>query len=151
MNIEAVHEGVRLAYLPGRLEIAHEKPLVVLDGAHNAMAAQALAEEVRRLPKRRLLLVVGMLEGHEPDEFLHALAPLADAVYATQPTWQKGQPVERIAAAARRYCPEVHSITPPLEAARAAVAAAAPEDLVLVTGSFYTVGDTSPAHLFPGS
>jgi dihydrofolate synthase/folylpolyglutamate synthase len=147
---DAVREGLARAYLPGRLEIVHRRPLVLMDGAHNAMAARALAGEIARFSYHRLLLVVGMIAGHGPEEVLAALAPPASKVYATQPTWTKGLPASAIAEAARPYCPDVQTLTPPLEAARAALADAGPDDLVLITGSFYVVGDVRPEELLKG-
>lgn len=148
IDLEAVHEGLATAYLPARLELIHRAPTVVVDGAHNAMAASALAQEIRRFEYRRLLLVIGMISGHDPAGMLDILAPLAHRVFATRPTWIRGLPEAEVADAARRHCPLVETITPPLEAARAALATAQPEDMVLITGSFYTVGDVPPAELF---
>src|SRR5687767_5310779 len=80
---DALREGLRRAYLPGRLEIVGRRPLVILDGAHNGLAARVLAEEIKKLPFRRMLLVIGMIGGHSPEDVLGELAPLADSVYAT--------------------------------------------------------------------
>lgn len=148
IDLEAVREGLATAYLPARLEVIHSAPTVVVDGAHNTMAASALAQEIRRFEYRRLLLVIGMISGHDSAGMLEILAPLAYKVFATRPTWIRGLPESEVADAAQRYCPRVQTITPPLEAARAALAAAQPEDMVLITGSFYTVGDIPPAELF---
>ncbi len=143
----ALREGLLKAYVPGRLEIVHERPLVVMDGAHNTLAARALVDEVRRMSYQRLLLVIGMAAGHEPERVVSELAPLSDRVYATQPTWDRGLPAERIARIARQYCNEVRIITPPLAAAKEALQESRPEDLVLITGSFYVVGDIPPGRL----
>jgi|GEM_PF-207804 len=147
---QAVREALATTALPGRLSIYQIPgvPLVVMDGAHNAMAAESLAGPVAALRAqhriRRLLLVVGMVGGHDPEGVLAALAPGADRVYACQPDWKRAQPAEEIAAAARRFCPHVEVIPACREAARAAIAAAGPDDMILITGSFYTVGEVPP-------
>ena len=149
----AVRQALATTALPGRLSVTRlpEGPLVVMDGAHNALAAESLAGPVAALRAqhhiRRLLLVVGMVGGHEPEGVLAALAPGADRVYACQPDWKRAQPAEEIAAAARRFCPDVEIIPACNEAARAAIAAAGLEDMVLITGSFYTVGEVPPESL----
>jgi dihydrofolate synthase/folylpolyglutamate synthase len=148
IDSEAVRAGLEMAYLPARLEVIHQSPLVIVDGAHNAMAASALAQEIPRFKYRQMLLVIGMTAGHDPANTLDLLAPLAHKVFATQPTWKRGLPASEVAEIARRHCPLVETITPPLEAARAALTNAHPQDLVLITGSFYTVGDIPPAELF---
>lgn len=144
---EAVVQGIADAWLPGRLQQAHTDPLVLLDGAHNQMAARSLRHALGQCRYGNLHLVVGMIVGHDADEILSELAPPAHTVYATQPTWDRRQPAEHIAEVARRYCPRVVVVPSPLEATRAAMAAALTGDLVLVTGSFYTLGDVRPDQL----
>ncbi|HZT43944.1 MAG TPA: Mur ligase family protein [Chthonomonadaceae bacterium] len=153
---KAVREALATTALPGRLSVYRipKGPLVVMDGAHNALAAESLAGPVAALQAqhhiRRLLLVVGMVGGHEPEGVLAALAPGADRIYACQPDWKRAQPAEEIAAAARRFCPNVEVIPSCKKAAWAALAAAGPEDMVLITGSFYTVGEV-PLEMLSGS
>jgi dihydrofolate synthase/folylpolyglutamate synthase len=142
---DAVREGIARTFLPGRMQIVRRGPTLLLDGAHNAIAAQALRDELVKMERERLLLVIGMVAGHEPRGVVDVLAPLAARVYATQPTWSKGLPAEEIARAAQPSCPDVRIFTPPHEAARQALAEAGPNDLVVVTGSFYVVGDVNPA------
>lgn len=146
---DAVRDGLLKAWLPGRMQKIHSYPDVILDGAHNALAAGILSNEIKNLKFNRLLLVAGMVSGHDPSGVLEPIASMAYKVFATQPLWMRGLSVDTIAETAMRYCPRVECITPPLEAARKAVAEAEADDLVLVTGSFYTVGDVRPWDLFP--
>ena len=137
----AVREGLADVTLPGRFQIVGRRPTVVIDAAHNALSARTTAHEVRRIAHRRLLLVIGMVCGHPPDDVLSVLGPLASRVYATQPITARRAPADEIADAARRYCKDVRIHVPPVQAARAALRDAEPDDLVLITGSFCTVGD----------
>ena len=145
---QAVMEGLLNTTLPGRFEQAQmpNGPLVVLDGAHNEMAAQALAGPVRALCAAkhisRVFLVIGMLTGHAPEGVFAALAPLAERIYVCQPQWKRAQSVEELANVARQFSNHVVVIPDVAEAARTAIEAAQPNDLVLITGSFYTVGET---------
>ena len=139
---EAVRRGLAEAYLPGRLEVLRRKPALVIDGAHNPDAASNLAEAVRSsFTYRRLILVVGMLSTHSSEDFLSRIVPLADSVFATAPDWPLARPAEEVAAQARRLCPNVTALTPVKAAVDAALAEAGEEDLVLVTGSFYVIGE----------
>ena len=98
--------------LPGRFEIVQvpDGPLVVLDGAHNDMAARSLVGPVRALCAKRgiqrVLLVIGMLTGHAPEGVLEALAPLADS-YHRLPAAMETRPVRRPA------CRDRTSLFPP--------------------------------------
>lgn len=153
LRLEAARQALTATQLPGRLEVVSlpEGPLVVIDGAHNALAAEALrgpvAELQRRYGRERTLLVIGMLSGHAPEGVVAALAPEAHALYACAPNWKRALPAEEIALLGRRFLPNVQ-IGPSVEAAvRKALRDAGPKDLVLITGSFYTIGEAPPAAL----
>ena len=149
---ESVREGLANTVLPGRFETVQVPggPLVVLDGAHNDMAARSLVGPVNALRTQRgiqrVFLVVGMLTGHAPEGVMEALAPLADRIFVCQPQWKRALAAESLADVARQFSSNVEIICSVPNAVRAALAAAMPRDLVLITGSFYTVGEAPVAH-----
>lgn len=144
-----IRAGLDQAALPGRLQRLREQPLLLLDGAHSPDRAKALAAALQEAylpgpPGRRVLLVIGCSHGHEPAEVVRRLAPLAAAVYATRSTYPAAVPAAEVAAAARECglaADQVVEVEPVTAAVSAALAAAAPEDLVLVTGSLFAVGE----------
>jgi dihydrofolate synthase/folylpolyglutamate synthase len=144
INPDAVKEGLRKAWLPGRMQTVHTRPLTILDGAHNQMAASVLAEEIHKIPYQKLFLVTGMVSGHAPDTVLSELAPLAYKIFATQPGWIRSIPAEEMQQTALKYCDRVSVVVPPLEAVLEAIQEAEADDLVIVTGSFYTIGEVPP-------
>jgi dihydrofolate synthase/folylpolyglutamate synthase len=129
---------------PGRLEIVGQSPLVVLDGAKNlegaTAAAAAVAEEFGAAASE--ILVVGMLKGKDPAQMLAALgAHRARLVVACPAPSPRTQPSSVVGAAARALgVPTVVETEGIPEALGVAFGAAAPDDLVLVTGSLYVVG-----------
>src|SRR6266581_4281448 len=59
---EAIRNGIASARWPARLDLIRETPSILVDGAHNRPAAEALAASMRELfPGRKVLLVVGIL------------------------------------------------------------------------------------------
>jgi len=138
----AFEEGLASAYLPGRLEVLRQGPTVVIDAAHNPDAADKLRESLPRLFRyQRLILVIGMLSTHSAEGVVGKLAPLADEIIATAPQWAKARPASEIAEAARLVHPNVRIVEPVTAAVRAALDSASEDDLILVTGSFYTIGE----------
>lgn len=145
----AIEQGLREARLPGRLQVVAESPRVVLDGAHNPDAAAALARSIPRLFKyRRLILVLGMLTPHEPMDTLRHLLPLADAALFTPIDSPRTYAAETLLQHAQAWLASQSTRTPrtlltaahPQEAFQRALSLAEPDDLVLITGSFYLVG-----------
>jgi len=140
----ASRAGIANAYLPGRLEIIHDHPTVVIDGAHNPDAAQTLAAAIREeFRYDRLILVVGMLSTHSADEFLKQIAPMASKVIATQSQWHLARPASELANEARNFCSDVEIVDRVPDAVNRAISVAGKNDLVLVTGSFYTIGEVN--------
>jgi folylpolyglutamate synthase/dihydropteroate synthase len=88
-----------------------------------------------------------MVGGHSPDGVLAALAPGAELLVACRPQWKRAQAVEEIADAARAYCDHVEIVPDVAAAVRRAIEGAAEDCLVLVSGSFYTVGEVYPSDL----
>jgi dihydrofolate synthase / folylpolyglutamate synthase len=146
LHPDVVAEAFAELRLPGRFEIVHRAPLVVLDGAHNAESAAAaavtLAEEFAVAGTRHWVL--GVLAGRDLDEMLDAygFAP-GDRVVATTPPSPRGVPAAELAVAVeRRGVPveTVEDLDGAVAAAWHAAEAAGEGDLVIVTGSLHTVG-----------
>ena len=131
---------------PGRLEVAQRQPAIVLDGAHNPAGAEALAVALREFFLwDRLHLVVSIAANKDVAGIASALAPLADEVYAARNESERTGDAGPIAVAFGAHGVPAHPHASVAEAIEAARAAAAPEDLICVTGSLYTVADARRA------
>jgi dihydrofolate synthase/folylpolyglutamate synthase len=151
LDRDVVVPGLRDATSPGRVEVIARRPTVVLDGGHNEDAVRALVRTMNEVfGWGRLHLVVAMFADKRVEDVVAILADgLADSSgarpilgYAARNSGERSAPAERVAEAMRAAGLEEVREFPDVRAALEAVAAEArPEDLVLVTGSFYTVGD----------
>jgi dihydrofolate synthase/folylpolyglutamate synthase len=151
INHELDPDTLREAFLgatsPGRLEVVARHPLVVLDGAHNPAAAVALAET---LPDafvwKRLHLVIGVLETKDVAGIVAPLMSRTSAAYACANSNPKSLEPQRMAAACKGVGMDVEAFPSVAHALDAAEAAADDDDLILVTGSLYTVADARPRY-----
>ena len=133
---------------PGRMEVVGRQPLCILDGAHNAAAAAALADTLVRefAGIQGRVIVVGMLKGRDPVELLSLLSTSdTRLVVATAPMTPRAIPAAEVADAARELGLEVEVASSVAEAVSRALAMSGEEDLVLVTGSLYVVGEARAA------
>lgn len=139
----AVRAGLSAATLPGRFQIVRAgAPALVLDVAHNEDGGRVLGDALQaEFPGRPCVFVVGMTRNHEPEPFLRMLAPNARRVIATAPGFRP-QPAGEIAVTAARLGLPVTVVEPARDAIQAAWDTARPDEVVVVTGSFYTVGET---------
>ncbi|MFN7172411.1 MAG: bifunctional folylpolyglutamate synthase/dihydrofolate synthase [Fimbriimonadaceae bacterium] len=142
-----VQEAIRQTRLPGRFQIVDiDGKTVVLDGAHNEPAARALRLSLNEMfPGREVLAVVAMLKGHEPARFFKGLGAPLQKVFTTEVDFERSETASNLAAAASRVCGEV-TTEPCAKAAFARALNQLADDQVLVlTGSFYLLGDLQEA------
>ena len=138
---EAIIEGVRAVCWPGRFQIVRRNPHVILDGAHDETGAKALVATMRSLfPGRRVIVVFGMVRGHDTEAVARVLAPLADKVYVTAADSPRAVDPSVI----QKYV-SGDIVVPVAEAVVKAINEAGEEDVVLVTGSLYVVGEAMTA------
>lgn len=138
-----VAEAFATVRSPGRFEVVGRDPLVILDGAHNPSGAEAAAatldEGFTTTGGRRLVL--GVLAGRDPHELVALLgAGEADEVRCCTPDSPRALPAEALAEVVAGLGGSPVVVPDVAEAVRGAVAGAAPDDVVLVAGSLYTVG-----------
>jgi dihydrofolate synthase/folylpolyglutamate synthase len=149
LGVTAAHAalGLEHARWPGRLQQVGERPLTLLDGAHNPHAARALALALPPLlAGRPLQLVFGALADKDAGGMLTALAPLAAGVHLCAAASPRAQPPAQLEALARMANPSARVVVYPgtrsagaaLEAARSAAGEAG---AVLCCGSLYLVGE----------
>jgi dihydrofolate synthase/folylpolyglutamate synthase len=141
-----VRAGLAGVTSPGRVEVVGRHPVVILDGAHNPDAATELVATLREAFRGdRLHLVLGMFRDKQVEEVARILAPLADRAYATSPGGERAAPAARVAEALTGAgLSDVQAFDSVESAVTAAREAAAGGDLILVTGSFYTVAAARP-------
>lgn len=138
---EAVRAGLAAVVWPARFELLRRAPCFVLDGGHNPQCAETVAANLERyFPRRRKILLLGLLADKDYPAMLELLAPGADAFVAVAPESERALPARELAAALARYDKPVCVCDTVPAGVRAALALAGPEDVVCATGSLYMAG-----------
>ena len=144
----ALHDGLQDAAartgLAGRWQVMSERPLAVCDTAHNAHGIAQAARQIAAQKYRKLYMVLGFVA----DKDLNAIIPLLprNAHYIlTQAGVGRAMPAQELARrfAARGISAE--TVVSVAEAVRRALLLAAPEDMVYIGGSNFTVAEAIPA------
>ena len=143
LDPDLVFDALAAVRNPGRFEVVQHDPLLILDGAHNRegaiAAAEALAEGFTVTGLTHL--VIGVLDGRDPAELLEILdAEGAATVVCCAPDSPRALPAAELAELVRGAGGRPVVVDDVGEALERALGLAAPDDIVLVTGSLYTVG-----------
>jgi dihydrofolate synthase/folylpolyglutamate synthase len=145
LNGEAVAAAAAGVRVPGRLEVIDERPLTVLDGAHNAEGMAALALSLPELVDHRpveIVAVLSVLSDKDAAGMLRALLPVCRTLVLTASSNPRTLPPATLQSLTRQLGGPPTEIVPDAHAALArARALAGPEGAVLATGSLYLVGE----------
>lgn len=131
---------------PGRVEVVRRHPTIVVDGAHNPSAANALRAALEQSFRwNRLILVLGILADKDLAGVVEVLAPIADVAIATQSDSPRAAPYEQVAKALEGVAKETTTAATVAGAVARALELGQDGDLVVVTGSFTTIAEARKA------
>ncbi len=137
LSADSVRHGLSKIDWPGRFEVI--RPRIILDGAHNPQGAQVLAETwCYSYPGRKAALIFSAVGGKDIPAILAFLAPLASHIFFCPVDTPRAVPAEELAS----YLPEnspPHQVFTDFNSAF--TAAQAHEDLMLIAGSLFLVGE----------
>jgi dihydrofolate synthase / folylpolyglutamate synthase len=135
----AVRRGLAGVRWPGRLEVVHERPLVVVDGAHNREGMAAL---IRALPLvlggRRPRLLFAALADKPWREMASDLLPHISSATVTEVGSRRVVPAADLRTAFEGRCAVAADVDP--VRALATMLAESREEPILVSGSLFLVG-----------
>ena len=142
VTVAQVTDGLSQTTWPGRFQIVNHNPTVVLDGAHNAAAADRLAATLReRCAGRKLTLIIGVLRDKNYDQMCQILAPLAERIFCVPVNSERTCDPDQLA----RWCMAANprlkiTVAGSLEEAYAQAQRENVEAIV-ITGSLFLVGE----------
>ncbi len=146
---EAISSGLKNTVWPGRFEILSEKPLIVLDGAHNPAGTKMLIETWRAFlaarfgwsvgeTNSRARLVFASVADKDISEMAQLLRPLARDVSLVRLANERGADPASLAQAFNGLPSSCYDS---VSAVWQDLASADPETVILITGSLFLVGE----------
>jgi dihydrofolate synthase/folylpolyglutamate synthase len=140
----AVAAAARRVRVPGRLQVVGERPLTLLDGAHNPDGMAALAESLPAVAAAHdpVVAVVSVLDDKDAAGMLARLLPLCDAAVFTSSQNPRALPPPTLQSLSRQlHGPPSEIVPTPRAAVARARELAGADGIVIATGSIYLVAD----------
>lgn len=130
----------KLTGLHGRWEVIHQQPLIILDVAHNEDGIKMLMEHAEVTDHDHLHIVLGVVKDKEPEKILALFPRLADYYFTSAdiPRALDAQILQEKAAALGLKGGIYEDVN---NAIKAAVLKASKQDMILVCGSVFLVGE----------
>ncbi|PKL46572.1 MAG: bifunctional folylpolyglutamate synthase/dihydrofolate synthase [Planctomycetes bacterium HGW-Planctomycetes-1] len=141
--------GLKDIKMPGRMEIIHTDPRILIDGAHNAASIRALIQAIgQHVPYDSMIVIFGCGQDKDVRGMLEQLQYGADKVIFTRSNSPKAMYPQDLADMYTEICGKMCQTAMSLrESLRIASSAISKEDLICITGSFYLVGQAKVMYL----
>jgi dihydrofolate synthase/folylpolyglutamate synthase len=139
---DPIRSGLADLVWHGRLEKVFSGPTILLDGAHNPSAMRSLAYSIGNdFDFERLILILGVMQDKDISNILKEIVPLASRVIYTRPTYYRAASPQFLEDMAKEFGKAGEVRFPVSAAIDRARDLAGKRDLILITGSLFTVGE----------
>ena len=140
---DAVRDGLEKADWPGRLQIIRRDPYIILDGAQNPASMLALVSSIKKIFKyKKLICVFGISNDKDIKGVSNILDAFSDIIILTKASSNpRATDIPRLKGYFRSSRPCLEKSRDIDEAVQKALKLANKEDLILITGSLFLVGD----------
>ncbi len=142
IQVGHIYQGLNEVRWPGRLQLLNTNPKIVVDVAHNPAGMISLKKSIKTIFKyKHLILLLGIVKNKNYQSMIRQIAPMADLLIAVKIDNSRSLSPTILAKTARQYHAHVKSFRSVEEGLCFALKNAQHDDLVLGTGSHFTVGE----------
>lgn len=139
---EALSQGLAKAAWPGRMELAHQKPDLIIDGGHNPQCMEAIAQSLPQLyPGKKIRFLVGVMGDKNYGDMMDKLLPLAHSFVTLTPDSPRALSAGDLAAFLKGKGAQATPCESVEEGLHTILAQSSPEDVICACGSLYMVGE----------
>ncbi len=132
----------KITGLHGRWEVIHQKPLVVLDVAHNVDGFKQLIQQIFKIKYDQLRVIFGMVKDKDIQKVLEIL-PENATYYFTKAQIPRALPEKELQQKASQHQLTGTSFPDVNKALKSAISEASEKDMIIVCGSVFVVGEVS--------
>ncbi|NFO03304.1 bifunctional folylpolyglutamate synthase/dihydrofolate synthase [Clostridium botulinum] len=142
INKEIMEKSIESVRWKGRLEVLNKDPLIVMDGAHNIEGIKMLKSNVKKYFKyNNVFLLLGILADKQVEEMIKEITPMAYKVYALTPHSDRAELNTELKDHILKYNKNTIALDSYEDAMKTVLSEATSEDLILISGSLYMIGD----------
>jgi len=137
-----IAQGLAQVRWPGRFQVLHQQPTIVIDGAHNVASMKRLINNIKAyFPQKRIIFVFGTSCDKDIPGIVNELVPLSPQVVVTQASHSRAAPLSTLTAEFRKRGIEPEARRTISDAISRALSLADRRDIICVTGSLFVVAE----------
>ncbi len=142
VNRGSISTGLSQTRWRGRLEVYRDKPLVILDVAHNPEGAGSLVKALKKLfPDKKINFIFGVMEDKDYKKMLQTLGRVAKQIILVQVQYHRGAKIELLVKTAQLLGFKFEAISDINNAYERILRNMNEEEILCITGSHFTVGE----------
>lgn len=139
---DSILAGLNQTRWRGRLEIYKDKPLVILDVAHNPEGTGSLVKALRKLfPDKKINFIFGSMRDKDYKKMLQTLGRIARQIILVQVQYHRGARIELLVKTAQLLGLEFKAISDINNAYEYVLRNMSEKEILCITGSHFTVGE----------
>ena len=139
---QAISDGLFSAYIPGRMQVCATNPCILLDGGHNPDGIRKLSSSVKSFNiTGSIHLVIGMCKDKSIRDTVKEINFPVQKCYVTSLQNERTMDANELEILMHSICKDTVICQDCADAITQAKAQAAPDDLILICGSLYLVGE----------
>ncbi len=143
---DTIRGGISSINWAGRMQVLSQKPLIIVDGAHNVHGVTALTKTLNKVfPSKKLIYVLSILADKDYSEMIRLFCCKAKQIYVAQNKSDRAASAAAQKEAVARYEVPVCACSSVAEALKTAIENAGEADVIVAGGSLYTVGEVISA------
>lgn len=139
---DAIYKGLKETKWAGRIELLMEKPLLIIDGAHNEDGAISLANAIDKyFSDKKVTFVLGMLKDKDIDSVLNVLIPKCTKVITTKPDSDRALEAYELKEKITKIEVDSIAVEDIKEAVKLAIDTWKEDEVIIFAGSLYMIGE----------
>jgi dihydrofolate synthase/folylpolyglutamate synthase len=143
---ENIKDGIEKTTNPGRMEIIGFEPIILIDGAHNVAGMQMLKKTIKKhFVYNNIILVIGILSDKNAKEIAKIISSIADKIIVTKSSNNRAfDPIILKSFFKPKTTIIKNTVSEAIEYTKKIVKK---QDIIVITGSLFTVGEARDAFL----
>ena len=138
----SIVQGFNKVRWPCRMEVLNEEPLFIADGAHNPYSAEILQQAIaKHMPRRRLIIVVGLSNDNNISGIVDELAKGTDLIVTTKSRHPRAVSSSHLSTLFTQRGVLTVTTQRVVDATKYALSEAKPDDLIVATGSLFVAAE----------
>lgn len=137
-----IRKGLSSVKWPGRLQIIASNPMTIIDGAHNEEGITSLRYNLEQLfPNKNIFFVLAILRDKNLEKIIANICAVSHKIFISKNHSTRAAEIEDQEAIVKQHGTEYEIIPDIVDATQKARSIANKDDVVIISGSLYTISE----------